>query len=106
MASDGGSADVEPVLVVRRELLASAGLDDVDPDGDLELACAHATRGSQSTRFISAARGARCSDGRKARRRRASLHPEERTQHEAACAQTGSIDPTASHERFMPFRAT
>lgn len=39
VASDGGGTDVEPVLVVRGELLAGAGLDDVDPDGDLELAC-------------------------------------------------------------------
>ena len=34
---DRGGADVEPVLVVRSELLAGSGLDDVDPSGHLEL---------------------------------------------------------------------
>jgi hypothetical protein len=37
VAGNGGGTDVEPVLVVRSELLAGSGLDEVDPDGDLEL---------------------------------------------------------------------
>lgn len=36
-AGDRGGTDVEPVLVVRSELLAGSGLDDVDPGGHLEL---------------------------------------------------------------------
>ncbi len=35
----GGGTDVEPVRVVRGLLLEVTGLDDVDPDGDLDLTC-------------------------------------------------------------------
>jgi len=38
VACNGGGADVEPVRVVRAELLVCAGLDDVDPCRHLELA--------------------------------------------------------------------
>ena len=33
------SSDVEPILVVRSELLVSSGLDEIDPSRDLELTC-------------------------------------------------------------------
>lgn len=61
VARDGSSTDVEPVLVVRRELLASAGLDDVDPDGDLKLACG-AVRGASdnSSRVHGCSHCSRC----------------------------------------------
>lgn len=39
MTGKGGSADVEPVGVVRGLLLEVTGLDKVNPDGDLDLAC-------------------------------------------------------------------
>lgn len=39
VTSKGGSTDVEPVRVVRCLLFKVAGLDNVDPDRDLDLAC-------------------------------------------------------------------
>lgn len=38
VAGDGGSADVEPVNVLGRELLGGTGLDDINPAGNGELA--------------------------------------------------------------------
>jgi len=37
LAGDGGGADVVPVLTVGGELLVAGGLDEVGPDGELEL---------------------------------------------------------------------
>lgn len=55
VAGDGGGTDVVPVGVVRSELLAGAGLDKVDPDGDLEFACT--VRKGQETALVACRRG-------------------------------------------------
>lgn len=39
VAGKSSGTDVEPVWVVRGLLLVGAGLDDVNPCGDLDLAC-------------------------------------------------------------------
>lgn len=50
VASDRGGTDIIPVGIVGSELLASAGLDDVNPDRDLELACPRGkSRGGSGT---------------------------------------------------------
>lgn len=57
VAGNGRSADVEPVGVVRSELLAGAGLDNVNPDGDLELACHTRGGGGNQSRSSFRCRG-------------------------------------------------
>lgn len=37
VSGNGGCSNVEPIRVVRSELLVGSGLDDVDPGGDLEF---------------------------------------------------------------------